>query len=974
MGFRTIAAAALAGTALVPVLASGAVSMQTGVASVPARNSSWTHERSDLKPDPAGRFGKLPNGMRYVVYRNVTPPGQVSIRFRFDAGDLMETDDQNGLAHFIEHMAFNGTTNVKEGEILKMLERHGLMFGRDVNAFTAPDQTAYVLDIPAVSDAKLDTAFLFMRELAGEMTFDQKAIDDERGIIVSEDRSMYPAVRRALVEKDRFLLKDQLISKRLDIGDLNVIRSAKRDRFVNYYDKFYRPERATLIVVGDVEPEKIEAEIKQRFGDWRAKGQPGAEPDLGKLAQRGFEAASTVSDGALREVSLNWLRSYVDEPDNRAERIERWRERLALAVLNRRLKRVVEAGSAPFTSGSVGTSRRYRSVEQTSFSVNPVPGREAEATAVIEQEARRAAEHGLRQSELEREIVEARSALQAAVAAAATRQTPQLANQILGLVSIDQVLLTPSEELALFEEAVRGFGAAEASGLVKTQFTGSGPLLYAMSPDSIAGGHQALAAAHGKSRVAAVSMPMEATAKAWTYTSFGKLGRVAERSEIADLGVTKVRFENGVTLLVKPTKLQNDQVLVTARAAGGTLARKPNDDMGSMQIMVQGGFVGGGIEGYSEEELKQALAGKRYSAMLAPGENAYALRGETTTADFSTQMQVLAAYMTKPAWRPDVYQRKKSEFLNIYNVINTMPMNVAMMRYPSLVRSGDRRFGLPPVDAIKQGTLAAARAEIEPSFKNAPVEIIIVGDLTVEEAIAQTAATFGALPKRSEKAPVAAGADKIAFAKMGGAPQRLEHSGRSDVALGLISWPTDDFHDNPAEARGQAVLRSALHIRALERIREQLGASYSPQAFQESSEIFDEFGLLTLLAEVNPSETPRLLATFDEVAEELKANPLPGEELARAVRPLIDQIDKDMATNNFWATRLASASWDPRRLDIIRTQKQHLEKITSADIQRLAQKYLRKDLAFRLLVEPGKQPQSPATGTRTVISRPSTTQ
>ncbi|HEX8214063.1 MAG TPA: insulinase family protein [Allosphingosinicella sp.] len=938
---------------LAALLGGAALAVPISAAAAPERNLSWTHERSDLKPDPAARFGKLANGMRYVIYKNATPPGQVALRFRFDTGDLMETDAQNGLAHFMEHMAFNGTTNVKEGEILKMLERNGLMFGREVNAFTAPDQTVYILDIPAVTDAKLDTGFLMFRELASEMTFDSAAIDRERGVIVSEDRSMYPAVRRASVAKDQFLLKDQLIAQRMDIGNLDVIRKGGRELFVDYYRKYYRPERAALIVVGDVDPDKIEAEIKRRFSDWRAVGAPGAEPNLGTVAQRGFEAGSTVMEGALREVSVNWLRPFEEEPDTRAERIENRREQLANAVFNRRLQRLIESGSAPFTSGAMYTAKRYRSAEQSTVTAMPNAGRSAEAIAVLEQEVRRAGEHGILQSELDREIVEARAALQASVANAKTRTTTALANEYMTLIGNDEVLMSPAQRLELFEEAVRGYTAAQASRVLKAQFTGSGPLLYALSPDPIEGGHTALAAAYQQSGSKAVSAPVQVATKAWPFTSFGTPGKVAERTEIADLGVARVRFENGVTLLVKPTKFQEDQVMVSVAVGGGLLAQDPASASASAAALPlnQGAFVAGGLEGLTQEEMKQSLSGKQYGAAFGVGENSYGFRGGTTSGDFATQMQVLAAYVSRPGWRTEAYEQKKREFQAIYPVLATMPMNIGMLNYfPNLVRSGDLRWGLPDADVLAKADVADARKRIEPHLQTSPIEVTIVGDVTVEEAIAQTAATFGALPKRKSALPSLAGAERIKFAA--GKTHRLQHDGRPDVALGLVSWPTDDFFDDPAQARALQVLRSVVSIKAMEKLREELGATYSPQAMEENSQIFDEFGQLTVLAEVNPTELERLLKTIQEVADELKAKPLAPEDLARAAQPLVDQVGKEKATNAFWAGRLSLSSWEPRRLDTIRQQEAHLKQVTPAIIQRLAQKYLRSDTAFRMLIEP----------------------
>lgn len=929
-------------------LLAGAAVQPIAWAAVPERNVTWAHERSDLQPDPAARFGKLPNGMRYVVYRNATPPGEAAMRFRFDTGDLMETEEQNGLAHFIEHMAFNGTTNVPEGEMNKMLAREGIAFGADSNAFTAPDQTVYMLNIPGVNDKKLDVAFTFMRELASEIKFDPAAIDRERGIIVSEDRSQYPPARRSFVAESQFLFKDQLIAKRLDIGNLDVIRTAPRERFVDYYNRYYRPERATLVVVGDIDADKVEAEIRRRFSNWTGKGQPGPEPDLGRVAQRGFEVGSFVLPGALQSVGLNWLRPYEDERPVRAERVRRVREQLALAVLNRRFARLIEGGSAPFASASASTSDFQRSAEVTGVDLQPTPGRYADSVKVAEQEVRRLLQHGVLQAELDREIAQRRTALQSAVAGAATRRTPQIADQIFGSVASDDVLLAPAQQLALFEEAVRGFTAAEASRLAREQFTGSGPLLFASSPTPIEGGEPALAAAYQASTQLAVAAPEEVKAKPWPYQAFGPAGRVAKREEIADLGVTRVTFDNGVVLLVKPTDFRKDEILVSARFAGGRMAL-PKDLV--TWPATQGGFIAGGLQALTEEEIKQTLTGKVYGSSFNIGDDAFILAGNTRPEDLATQMQVLAAYATAPGWRAQPYERTKAQLQNIFNIIETTPLNIAITQHAKLVRSGDGRWGLPTRQELAASSVDPVRRVLEPVFRTAPLEVVVVGDVTVDQAIAQTAATFGALPKRAAQAPKLPGAERIAFNRTP-APVRLTHTGRPDVALGMTAWQTDDFYDDTAEGRAMQVLRAVLQLRTIEKMCEELGSTYSPAVIQDASEKFDEWGMVGMLAEVNPSQTDPLLAAMHEVAADLRKTPITQDELDRAVKPILDTLAKDRAGNEYWAGRLATASWEPKRLEAVRRQEAELRAVTPAAIQRLAQKYLTPERTFTLRVEP----------------------
>ena len=919
----------------------------SAAATAAVQQGGWVHQRSDVQPDPAARFGQLANGMRYVIYRNATPPGQVAVRFRIDAGDLMEQPDQNGLAHFIEHMAFNGTTNIPEGELVRILERQGLAFGRDTNAFTAPDQTVYELNIPSANDAKIDTALMVMREIGGEIQFGPEAIERERGIIQSEDRSMYPPTRRASVERDRFLLRGQLISQRMDIGDLNVIRTAPRERFVDLYRKYYRPERATLIVVGDLDPAAVEAKIQARFANWQGNGPAGPEPDLGTPAQRQFEAGSAVMEGALREVSLNFVRPYVDEMDSRADRISKWRERLALSVLNRRLRRIAESANAPFTSAFAYSGERYRSVEGTTVRAEPKPGQYDAAVRLIEQEVRRLTEHGILDSELQREVVDIRTALQAAVAGAATRQTAQIAEQIVQTVNAGDVFTSPAQSQALFEEAARGFNGQAAHQLARTLFTGSGPLLFATSPDPIPGGHAQLAQAFTASLATPVQAPVAVAARAWPYSSFGQPGTVADRQVIDDLGVTRVRFANGVTLLVKPTEFDQDQVLVNVRVGGGRLALRP--ELTTFPL-TQGAFTAGGLDQLNQEEIREALAGKVTSSSFNILDDAIALGGSTRPEDFATELQLLAAYVANPGWRQDPFDRTRTQLQNVYSAIGSSPMNMALTQFGRKVRSGDARWGLPTREELVAAQLPPLRAALEPMLRTAPIEVVVVGDISVDEAVRQVAATFGALPQRQAQPPRLPGLDRVSFAA--GRTDRLRHAGRPDVAFGLIAWPTDDFYDDPAEARALQVLRSLVQIRAIDKLREELGATYSPVVLGESSETIDEWGMLAIGGEVNPSQLDRLLQIAVEVAEGLKTGEASADELSRAREPMLLSLGNDRATNGYWLSRLSGATWDQRRLESIRSQEAALRAVTAADIRRVAQRYLNAARAYRLVVEP----------------------
>ncbi len=261
-----------------------------------------------MKADPDIRFGALPNGMRYAIRRQTIPAGQAAVRLWFDAGALDETDAQQGLAHFLEHMAFNGSKAVPEGDMVKILERLGLAFGADTNASTGFDETIYKLDLPKTDDETVDTALMLLREAAGNLTLDPAAVDRERGVVLSEERASDTPSTRVFKAGLEFQLRGQRMPQRYPIGKVDVLQNAPASQIADFYRRFYRPERAVLVVAGDFDPAAMEAKIRARFGDWKAEGPAGVDPDLGKVEPRKTEAKLVVEPGTRLNVQITWVR------------------------------------------------------------------------------------------------------------------------------------------------------------------------------------------------------------------------------------------------------------------------------------------------------------------------------------------------------------------------------------------------------------------------------------------------------------------------------------------------------------------------------------------------------------------------------------------------------------------------------------------------------------------------------------------
>ena len=916
----------------------------------PPAAHAWAQTASDLPADPDVRFGILPNGMRYALRHNATPPHQTSLRLRIDAGSLEEQDDQRGLAHFIEHMAFNGSTHVAEGEFVHRLERLGLRFGADTNAGTEFGQTVYKLDLPESNPASIDEGLFLFREVAGEVSFAPAAIDRERGIIQSEERTRAGPQYRIFVDQMNYLLRGQLLPNRIPIGTPEVIATAQRARFAAFYDAYYRPERATLIAAGDFNLDEMEAKIRARFGDWHGRGVAGPLPDLGAVAPRRTEAHLLVEPGGPAQVALVWMRPPDLRPDTRAHRAEQLADGFASQILNRRLERIAANRTpAPYVGAQSARFQLARSADIVQLGAIVQPGQWQPALGVIETEQRRLVEHGVTAAEIAREVTQVRTALTAAVAGAATRQSAGLADGLVATVDQDDVFVAPAESLRLFEEAATGLTPARVNQSARTLFAGE-PILYMTSPTAVEGGEGALLTAYRASFAVPVPAGAAEQTHAWPYTGFGTPGTVAERHDLpAAIGATAIRFANGVRLTVKHTDFADNQVLVAVRLGRGQLAlptARPNPGWA-----LGTGLAAGGLGRLTFEDMQEALNSRVYGASLGIDEDAFTFSGTTRPQDLGVQMQVLAAYVTDPGWRPTGWNRYRALSGTIHDQLVSTPGGVFNRDSGSLLHGGDNRWSLPTREQMAASTIADARAVLDDPLAHSPIEVIMVGDISIDDAISATAATFGALPPRTA-APAPAPADRIRFPAGAAQPVRLTHRGRADQGLAFIGWPTLGFYDDPRQARALSLLASVYQLRLTQKIREEQGTTYSPVAYHRPSEAFQGYGMFAGQIEARPEALAGFLRDAERIASNLRDRPVGADEMQRARLPLIEGVQRARASNAWWVDSLEGIQANSQVAVTIESQLPDYSALTPADLQRAARRFLVPGHAWKLVIVP----------------------
>ena len=920
-------------------------------ARTPGPAPAWPQAKSDLTPDPAVRFGVLANGMRYAIMRNATPAGQTSLRLRIGSGSLEENDAQQGLAHVLEHMAFKGSTHVAAGDMVKILQREGLAFGADTNAGTEWTQTVYQFDLPRGDAASLDTGLMLMRETAGNLTLDAGALTPERGVVLSEQRLRDTPDYRAEKAQIDLLAHGQRITQRFPIGQVEVIEHAPASLIADFYRANYRPDRATLIAVGDFDPAAMEAKIKARFSDWSPFGPPTAEPDLGPVEPRGLTTKVIHVPGSSTRALIAWVQPYDASPDSAAKRRRDTVEGLGLAVLNRRLQTLVNAQHPPFLGARASFENLLHSDKVAMVEAVSQPQAWRPALDAADREVRRLVAHGVGQGELGREIIETRASLMNAVAGAATRATPTLANGLVDAADENQVFTDPAEDLALFEQDVKGLTAAEVNAATRRVFAGAGPFVELATPESIEGGDAMLAVEYDKAHAEPVSASVAQASATWPYASFGKPGAVVERSDIADLGAVAVRFANGVGLIVKPTQLSKDQVLISVSVGTGREGL-PRDH--PVAGWATAGFVSGGLKAISLEDGQRALAGRIYGAKFTIGDQAFELAGATDPKDLATQLQVLAAYVADPGFRPEAFQRIRAAYLTALAQLQATPEGVLGRDLEGLLHAGDPRWAFPTrgeLDAARPGDLESVLAG---PLATGRLEVTIVGDVTVPKAIERVAATFGALPARPAAATLPPEARRAAFPPPAASPVALTHGGRSDQAIALIAWPLTGFYTDMERSRAAMLAGEVLQNRILDQVRIAQGDTYSPETEAELSETFPRYGVAFSMVQTPPAKVAAFYASVAAITADMRARGVTADELARARNPRVAGIEKARLTNEYWLTRLAGALADPRRLDLIRTTLPDYAKITVADVQAAARAYFTDDRAWKLVVEPAE--------------------
>lgn len=916
-------------------------------------NFDFYHEVSDLPVDKENHYGKLDNGLRYAVRKNATPSNTATLLMAFDTGSYNEKDDERGLAHFLEHMAFNGSENIPEGEMIKKLEKMGLAFGPDTNASTGFLNTQYQLELPEVNDEMIDTTLSIMRETASRLTLAPEAIERERGVILAEKRARESPNYRAQMAMLDFFLGDSLLPDRLPIGTEDSINSVTPEQFRAYYDGYYRPENTVIVLVGDMEPDYAIEKIKDYFGDWQAIGEAAEKRDLKALGKRGLEAGFFSDPEVSTALSLNVIKEPVLRDDTADNRRLASLEGIGNAILSRRLSRLAQNADAPFIGGGASSSTVYETVSVNAINMSCEKDKWPQALAVAEQELRKAYEFGFTQAEIDEVLANTRNSIEVSVQTAPTRRTPSLARMLLSNITSDRVMTTPASALERFEENAKTVTPEAVHKTFRNLWSGyETPQIYLRTSEDIDEAEEKILQALKNSQSVEVKKNVNNDLQGFAYTEFGPKGTISERGKIDDIDITTVKFANNVRLNIKKTPYRKDQIGISIAFGGGTLSLPENGT--AMSWLAPSVFAQGGLEAHSADDIRSIMAGKTVGLSFSTGADRSFLKGTTTPKDLAHQLNYMMAYMTAPGYREEAKARYDKQIASYYPQIDSTPAGVARRDIPVIIRSGDKRFGIPPESDLLAATVDEVRNWIAPQLNNSAVEIGIVGDVDIEKVIDEVARTFGALPTRAEKIPsVDPEKLKLEFPRGQSKPIILRHAGEPTTALLQIYWKGPDGFDDMTR-RHLGVMASMLKLRMTDILREDDASTYSPGVGTYASDIYPDYGYVNISVEVSPDKIDEVTARMRSIVADFKAGDMDKDLFKRAITPTLESIETSLENNGYWMNIVDEAQTDTKRLDKHRSREKTFKNMTLDDVKPYADQVFAQENALTFHILPKK--------------------
>ena len=920
-------------------------------------------EAAPLATDPLITTGRLENGLRYIIRPTREPAGRGSLRLYVEVGSLHEDEQSSGISHFLEHMVFNGSRNFKRGELIPTMQKLGLGFGGDANAYTSLLQTVYMLDLPNLEEKTVDFALTIMHDFADGATLEADAIDHERGIVVSELKSRDSAAYRAMTNVLRQLTEGTRVAEYLPIGKEEVIRNAPYDVVRDYYRDHYVPERMTLIITGDIKPEEAEAWVKKHFESMQAREAKPA-PALGELntSAKG-EKLIPNPETADCTIMATVVKPYIYKEDTGAQRRSDFPLEMALGMVNRRLSRLSKQADSPFIAAAVSQDDIFRAADTISVSITATPANWQKALSSVMLELRRAVRYGFSAQELKEAADNMRSHWDQACDTWDTTTAQAMATRLVRALSDRKAMTDPAENKRVAQEALADILSAHSAGTDKARqalaeafdATQARLTLSGTLPEGV--DTAALRAAYDATLQSEVSAPEAEKQLTFAYDTIGMPGVVMQQTQIEDLGITRLTLSNGVKVNLKPIDFRKGSISVTAAVDGGRISLP---EAPGLPTMISAVMQRGGLREHSMDELERLLAGKQVRLNFQLGQTRFLFSGSTNARDFELQCKLLAAAILHPGFRSEGELMLRRRLDSEYKELTTTPQGALSMQMNRALFGENPRFVIPTQEQVEARHAQDVENILSAPLQSNALEVSIVGDFRVEDVVPALERTFGAMPQRREEfSRIPDRLRQVEFEPWG---QRafLRYPTELDKTIVAQVRPAGNGRDQHRNRRLQ-VLSSIVREKLFDGLRAAMGESYSPRVQVVTNKEYDNAAYIVTISAGVKGNRAKVNAAMESICNGIGQGQISREDFDCAIQPIRAQARKLLITPSYWEEHLEQLQSDPGSEGLMRDMVEDIDSITYEEIQALGQEIFGRDNANFYFVVPEDYDENEAT-------------
>ena len=900
-------------------------------------SSPWADTERDLPLDPAIRHGRLDNGLSYYVRAHGRPDDRAELRLAVNAGSILEEDDQRGLAHFVEHMAFNGTEGFARQELVGYLESIGMRFGPDLNAYTSFDETVYMLKVPTDDAEIVDQAFRILRDWAGGIAFEDAEIDKERGVVVEEWRLGRGAGARLRDLQYPILYRGSRYAERLPIGDPEIIEGAPYDTVRRFYRDWYRPDLMAVVAVGDFDAEAVEKMIRETFGDLR-NPDPERERQVFEVPDHRETLVSVNTDPEMTRTMAEVYYKLPDQPEGSVGDYRRsLLESLHHAMLNDRLAEISRRPDPPFTFAQSFSGSAVRSRE-VYYQAAGVRGSAVEtALAALLTEAERVDRHGFTEGELERIKADVIRFYEQAYAEREKIESGSYADEYVRNFLEGEPAPGIGVELEVVRDLLPGIGLEELNRLSREWISETNRVILVSAPESEKESlpdEAALLAVFHTAEAAEIDPWVDRVADRPLVETPPQPGRVVAEDVFEEIGVTSWRLANGVRVVVKPTDFKNDEVLLSAFSPGGH-SLVPAEEYPSAAFAATV-LRQGGVGPFDRTQLDKLLAGKIVDLSAGISELDEGFTGISSPDDLETLLQLVYLQATEPRADPDAFRSF---------IARAQAMIANRLADPSAVFQdalSHAMFGDEPrrqpisTEFVAAIDLEAAKRIFRDRFGDAgDFTFLLVGAIDPATVRPLVETYLGGLPAAGrQESP--ADLDIHPPDEPIEVEVRAGLEPKSQVRLsyhGPAIWSREHVHDILS-------LEDALRLRLREVLREDLGGTYGVSIFGSIDPSPEDRYAVGISFGCDPAEADSLLEALRAELDRVRREGFTADEVAKVQEIQRRERESQLEENGFWIAVLESylsRDIDPR---LILEFDPLIDQLTPEHLRQVAERYL----------------------------------